>query len=557
MLTAGSRSLGGFGGVADTLNLYNHYVGDPGYLPKDLDEHRAVTPATRQGVREQYLQPRRACRRPRRAGEPELAPARADAAAAEGRSRAPAPRPSTPTRRGARSRRSPAPHGRRRAADAAVVHAAQRPDRALPRAHGHAGRGGEPRAQDRRRRESRRPAGPRELHGGDARSGHGDAQRAADRRRRRADRRVARRDVVEGRDDRLDRRRSRKNFPATLDLLADVALHPTFRTPRSIASARAGSRNLAQRAGSRTRSATIAAIAALYGSEHPYGYIELGTEAVVERDDARRPRRASGSRTSCRTTPRSSSPARSTEAELKSLVEKAFGAWPKGTPGARARRRRDDDRARRDRRRSAGRAADAAASWRRSVRRDRRRTTPALDVMNPCSAGCSRAASTSTCARSTATPTARARSSSSARRRAVLGQRAGAHGCDRRRRWPRSSRRSSAWRDADDARRTGDGEGLDRALAAERLRDEPGHRGQRSANLYIYDLGLDYYTKLPDAGHRGDRRHGAAAAKKYLVPDRMIVVAVGDRAKIEAGLRKLNLGGVETRRADGSVAAGK
>ena len=44
-----------------------------------------------------------------------------------------------------------------------------------------------------------------------------------------------------------------------------------------------------------------------------------------------------------------------------------------------------------------------------------------------------------------------------------------------------------------------------------------------------------------------------AATKKYLVPEKMIVVAVGDRAKIEPELAKLNLGTVEIRDADGNV----
>ncbi len=37
--------LGGFGGVADVLNQYNHYLGDPGYLPKDLERYESATPA--------------------------------------------------------------------------------------------------------------------------------------------------------------------------------------------------------------------------------------------------------------------------------------------------------------------------------------------------------------------------------------------------------------------------------------------------------------------------------------------------------------------------------
>jgi zinc protease len=40
-------------------------------------------------------------------------------------------------------------------------------------------------------------------------------------------------------------------------------------------------------------------------------------------------------------------------------------------------------------------------------------------------------------------------------------------------------------------------------------------------------------------------------ARKYMVPGEMVVVAVGDRAKIEPGLKKLNLGAIEIRDADG------
>jgi zinc protease len=43
------------------------------------------------------------------------------------------------------------------------------------------------------------------------------------------------------------------------------------------------------------------------------------------------------------------------------------------------------------------------------------------------------------------------------------------------------------------------------------------------------------------------------AARKYLAPAKMIVVIVGDRAKIEPELRKLDLGPIEFRDADGNV----
>ena len=46
-----------------------------------------------------------------------------------------------------------------------------------------------------------------------------------------------------------------------------------------------------------------------------------------------------------------------------------------------------------------------------------------------------------------------------------------------------------------------------------------------------------------------------AAAKKYLAPEKLIVVAVGDRVKIEPELKKLNLGTTELRTAEGKKVA--
>ena len=45
-LISGLQSLGGFGGVADTMDYYNYYTGDPGYLPKDIKRYQAVTVAS-------------------------------------------------------------------------------------------------------------------------------------------------------------------------------------------------------------------------------------------------------------------------------------------------------------------------------------------------------------------------------------------------------------------------------------------------------------------------------------------------------------------------------
>src|SRR5262249_45607699 len=54
------ESLGGFSGVADRLNRYNHHLGDPGFLEKDLARYDKVTPqALRDFVREWLPRDRR------------------------------------------------------------------------------------------------------------------------------------------------------------------------------------------------------------------------------------------------------------------------------------------------------------------------------------------------------------------------------------------------------------------------------------------------------------------------------------------------------------------
>lgn len=49
--------LGGFGGVADRLNQYNHFLGDPGFLPKDLERYNRATVADLKRIANEKLQP--------------------------------------------------------------------------------------------------------------------------------------------------------------------------------------------------------------------------------------------------------------------------------------------------------------------------------------------------------------------------------------------------------------------------------------------------------------------------------------------------------------------
>ncbi len=71
------------------------------------------------------------------------------------------------------------------------------------------------------------------------------------------------------------------------------------------------------------------------------------------------------------------------------------------------------------------------------------------------------------------------------------------------------------------------------------------------ATLYLYDLPPDYYQTLPGRISGISAADVQAVSKKYLAPDRMLVIAVGDRSKIEPQIMKLNLGAVAYKDLDG------
>jgi zinc protease len=73
------------------------------------------------------------------------------------------------------------------------------------------------------------------------------------------------------------------------------------------------------------------------------------------------------------------------------------------------------------------------------------------------------------------------------------------------------------------------------------------------AELFTYDLPLDYFSTLPERINAVTAEQAQAVAQKYILPDKMIVLALGDRAKIEEGMKKLNFGKVEVRDTDGKV----
>jgi zinc protease len=73
------------------------------------------------------------------------------------------------------------------------------------------------------------------------------------------------------------------------------------------------------------------------------------------------------------------------------------------------------------------------------------------------------------------------------------------------------------------------------------------------AELFTYNLPLDYYSKLPETFNAVTAEQAQGAAQKYIVPEKMIVLAVGDRGKIEEEMKKLNLGKIEIRDTEGKI----
>jgi zinc protease len=72
-------------------------------------------------------------------------------------------------------------------------------------------------------------------------------------------------------------------------------------------------------------------------------------------------------------------------------------------------------------------------------------------------------------------------------------------------------------------------------------------------NIFVYDRPLDYYAALPDKFQAITQADVARAAQQYLHPDQLIVIAAGDRAKIEPTLKDANLGPVEVRDINGNL----
>ena len=549
-LLTGLEVMGGFGGVADTLNLYNHYLRNPGYLGDDLARHRQVTVESAKQFAHDQLAPNARVIVYGVPGEPNLGPnvptppapkvapgtgAEAVNADAPWRAAPPKPGPDRPVN-------LPTPTSFTLSNGLTVLLS---PGTTMPIVSANlvVKTGGD--------------ANPLEKPGlasfTSAMLTQGTATRTAPQIADDTAQLGASLGATSSKDASSASVQSlRKNFPLALDLMADVVLHPNF-PPAEMERQRASRLgDLVQAAAEPGTVALTAAEAALYGPMHAYGFIELGTAASVKattRDDlvgfwqkSFVPNNAalvvSGS---------------ITKADLEPLVERAFGGWPKGPVAGPA----------------TGTMIMASDARLVVVDKPHAPQTQVLvaEIGVPRSApdypsdvvmnlilgglfssrinlnlredhGYTYGAFSAFEFRKGAGPfliQSAVRADATALAVAEILKEV-----TRMVETPVTDAELAMGRDA-----------LVRSLPAN-FETSAGTAGSVS-DLYTYDLGLDFYAKFPAAVEAVSTASVQAAARAHLHPNTMIVVAVGDRAAIEPGLKKLGLGAEELRNADGSL----
>jgi zinc protease len=343
----------------------------------------------------------------------------------------------------------------------------------------------------------------------------------------------------------------RSNFAQALDVLADVVLHPAFPTAEVERQRAARIGALAQQRDDPAQVAAVAGAAALYGAKHPYGYGQLGTEPAIRavtRDDLHefwRRHYLPGNAALIVSGDISMD-------ELSSLAQARFGGWPRadmapaepGDPaGTRARLVMVDKP-----------GAPQTALRVTLVGADRKTPDyPALQVMNAAFGGLFS-------------------SRINLNLREDKGYSYGVFSAFRYDRTP------GPFIIAGSVRTDVTGVSISeifKEVGALRARPLPagelaGARdsqvyslpgqfetnsaiGASLAEAYVFDLPADYWRTLPEQFRRVTAAQVQAVANKYLVPERMKVIAVGDRAKVLPQLKNLGLGQAESRDADGQL----
>jgi len=547
----GLETEGGFGGVADMLNLYNHYLGDPGYLAKDLGRYQAVTTETAKQFANTYLQKDARVVVFGVRGEPTYAPAppmpnvaaaqKGAAGGGEAYNEAAAWRKDAPKPGPDRTISLPTLTSFTLSNGLTVI-LNQRQGMPVVAADLVVKTGGDANPIDR--------AGLANYTAGML--DQGTASKTAPQMADAIAQIGASLDGTSSKDASfVSTHALRKNFQAALDLLADAALHPAF--PAAEIDRERASRlaNLAQARNDPDTIATATAIAALYGKLHPYGYMELGTEAST-RGTTRENLEAFWKQNFVPNNAALIVAGPISEAELKGMAEKAFGKWAKGTPAAATAG---------DMKTTPSRVVvvDVGRSQQTQLRVATigpPRSTPdyaSLNVMNLILGGLF-SSRINLNLREAHSWTYGASS------QFIFRKGAGPFWVQTRVETPATGpavgeifkeiERISSTPVSPDELAMGK-DALIRSLPAA---FETSTSAVNTINeMFIHGLGLDYYTRYQAMVSAVTPDAVQAAAKKYLTPEKMIVVAVGDQAAIEPGLKKLNLGSIEVRNPDATV----
>jgi zinc protease len=344
-----------------------------------------------------------------------------------------------------------------------------------------------------------------------------------------------------------------KNFPAALDLLADVALHPSF--PAAEIDRQRASRlaSLVQQREDPELIAQRALVSALFGSSHPYGFIEIGTadsNKAITRDQLQ----AFWKQNFVPNNAALIVVGDITEADLRGLATREFGAWQPGTPVTPSIGAPVTDPARLIVVDKAG--APQTQLWLGAVGADRR--TPdyaAIQVMNNAFGG-TFSSRLNLNLREDKGYTYGAFSTFVMRKSsgpffALAGVRTDVTGPALGEMLKEAAGMSTKPLTDDELHLAKDN--LVRSLPGDFETDQS--TAGSFSTLYVYGLGLDYWAKYPALINAIDGSIVRTTAAKYLAADRLHVVAVGDKAKIVPQLQKLDaaFGSPEIRDADGNV----
>jgi len=345
----------------------------------------------------------------------------------------------------------------------------------------------------------------------------------------------------------------RKTFPAALEILADVALNPSF--PEAEIERQRASRlaSLVQQRDNPQQIAQKVLVSALYGPKHPYGYIEIGTEAS-NKGIQRAALEAFWKQNFVANNAALVVVGDIDEAQVKSLVTKTLGAWQKGTPAQPALGSPDTTSSKLVIVDKPG--APQSQVWVGTIGISRKNPDYApVQVLNTGlggqfsarlnlnlreDKGYSYGAFSAFLTRKAAGPffaLAGVRTDVTGPAVGEMLKEVGSMATK-----PLSSEEMTLSKDS-----------LVRSLPGD-FETNQSTAGTFGA-IFIYDLGLDYWAKYPAMIEGVDPSAVAAAAKKYLQPDALHVVIVGDKAAAVAQIEKLNLnlGTPELRDANGAV----